>query len=77
MKGCGKRGIQMSEIKQTRFKLAMVGITLGLVEAFIKVLLQAFPLVELYGFQVAVIGYFFTVKTISDVKEASNVQAGD
>jgi xanthosine utilization system XapX-like protein len=62
----------MHPIKETRFKLAVGGIALGAVEALVKVLLPSLPLVELYGFQGMIIGYFFTVKTISNIKEAQN-----
>jgi hypothetical protein len=67
----------MSPIKQTRFKLSVACIALGLAEALLKVFLTAFPIVELYGFQLAIAGYFLTVKTINNIKENGNGQTVD
>lgn len=55
-------------IEQTRFKLVLIGLALGLAEGLLRAFLKEFPVIELYGFQGAVIGGYFAVKTTNNVK---------
>ncbi len=64
-------------VTQTRFKMGVIALALGLIEGLLKSFLKEFPTIEVLGFQGAVLGYFFTVKTISDIKEVSNGKNGD
>jgi hypothetical protein len=55
-------------VTQTRFKVVLIGLALGLIEGALAVVLKGFPTIEVFGFQGALIGYYFTVKTVSGVK---------
>jgi len=55
-------------VKQTRFKTVIIGLALGLVEGIAKVVFPAFPIVETFGFQAAIVGAYLTVRTFSNVK---------
>jgi len=55
-------------IEQTRFKLVIIGLSLGLLEGLLRAFLKDFPVVEAFGFQGAVIGGYFTVKTVNNVR---------
>ena len=55
-------------VKQTRFKVVLIGLALGLVEGILAAILKGFPTIEVFGFQGALVGYYFTVKTVSGVK---------
>ena len=50
-------------IEQTRFKLVIIGLALGLVEGLLRSLIHDFPVVEAFAFQGGVIGWYFSVKT--------------
>lgn len=43
-------------IEQTRFKLVIIGLALGLFEGLLRSFLKEFPIIEVCGFQGAVIG---------------------
>jgi predicted ABC-type sugar transport system permease subunit len=55
-------------IQQTRFKTVLLGLALGLIEGILRAALKDFPVIEVYGFQSAVIGGYFAVKTTSNIK---------
>jgi len=55
-------------VKQTRFKIVIIGLAFGLVEGIAKVMFPTFPIVETFGFQAAIVGAYLTVRTFSNVK---------
>jgi len=55
-------------VKQTRFKVVLIGLTLGLIEGMVKVAFPTFPIVETYGFQGAVVGAYLAARTVSGIK---------
>jgi ribose/xylose/arabinose/galactoside ABC-type transport system permease subunit len=58
-------------ITQTRFKIVIVGLALGLIEGFISVAFPSFPIVETYGFQGAIVGAYLAARTVSGIKNMS------
>jgi hypothetical protein len=58
----------MFPVQQTRFKLVLLGLSLGLIEGVLRVILKEFPVIEVFGFQSAVIGGYFAVKTTNNIK---------
>jgi xanthosine utilization system XapX-like protein len=58
-------------ITQTRFKIVMIGLALGLIEGFVKVLFPSFPTVETFGFQGAIVGAYLAARTASGMKSMS------
>jgi len=62
-------------ITQTRFKLVLLGLSLGLTEGILRVILKEFPVIEVFGFQSAIIGGYFAVKTTSNVKRLKYAEA--
>ena len=58
-------------IKQTRFKMAFIGLALGLIEGVVKAAFPAFPIVETFGFQGAIVGAYLTVKTLNNIRGVS------
>jgi predicted ABC-type sugar transport system permease subunit len=61
-------------IEQTRFKLVIIGLSLGLLEGLLRAFLKDFPVVEAFGFQGAVIGGYFTAKTVNNVKRINSAE---
>jgi hypothetical protein len=55
-------------ITQTRFKLVLIGLSLGLTEGVLRAFLPQFPAIEVFGFQGAIIGGYFAVKTTNNIK---------
>jgi len=55
-------------ISQTRFKVTIFGLILGLIEALCKTFFPAFPAIETFSFQSAIIGAYLTIKTVNNVK---------
>jgi hypothetical protein len=55
--------------EQTRFKLAIGIIALYFIEGIVKALMPAFPFTEAIAAEGAVCAYYFTVRTINDVKQ--------
>ena len=55
-------------IKQTRFKVVLIGLAFGLIGGIAKVVFPTFPIVETFGFQAAIVGAYLTVRTFSNVK---------
>jgi len=55
-------------IKQTRFKVILFGLVLGLVEGVLRSFLPAFPVIEVLGFQTAIVGGYFAAKTANNIK---------
>jgi len=58
-------------MKQTRFKVVLIGLALGLIEGVTKAAFPAFPIVETFGFQAAIIGAFITAKTLNNIRGVS------
>jgi len=58
-------------ITQTRFKIVLIGLALGLIEGVTKAAFPAFPIVETFGFQAAIIGAFITAKTLNNIRGVS------
>jgi hypothetical protein len=58
-------------MKQTRFKVVLIGLALGLIEGIAKMCFPSFPVVETFGFQAAIVGAYLTVKTYNNVKGVS------
>jgi len=56
---------------QTRFKVVILGLGLGLIEGFIKVAFPSFPIVETFGFQGAIVGAYLAARTVSGIKSMS------
>jgi len=59
----------MGYIRQTKFKLTVLAVFLGLIEACLKVFWPNFPITELFSFQAAVIGGYLGAKTFVDRAE--------
>jgi hypothetical protein len=55
-------------ITQTRFKVVLIGLSLGLIEGAAKAAFPAFPVVETFGFQAAIVGTYLAAKTYNNVK---------
>jgi hypothetical protein len=55
--------------ESTRFKLAIGILAVYFVQGLIKAFLPEFPLIEVIAAEGAVVGYYFTVRTIQDVKQ--------
>lgn len=55
-------------IKQTRFKVVLVGLTLGLIEGIIKAAFPSFPVGETFGFQGAIVGAYLAARTVGNIK---------
>jgi hypothetical protein len=55
-------------VRQTRFKVVLLGLAIGLVEGALRVCFPTFPLVETFSFQGAVVGAYLAARTVSDVK---------
>ena len=58
----------MKRICQTRFKTVVLGLSLGLIEGLAKVAWPAFPVIEAFGFQSAIIGAYLAAKTTGNIK---------
>jgi hypothetical protein len=58
----------MKQVVQTRFKLVIGLIGLGLIEGLLKTWLIGFPLTEVFAFQGMVAGGYLTVRTINNMK---------
>ena len=58
-------------MKQTRLKVVIAGLALGLIEGLAKVALPSFPVVETFGFQGAIIGAYLAARTVSGMKSMS------
>lgn len=58
-------------ITQTRLKVTLLGLALGLVEGVAKTAFPAFPIVEVFGFQAAIAGAFITFKTLNNIRGVS------
>lgn len=56
----------------TRFKLAIGVLAMYFVQGIIKAFLPAFPLLEIIAAEGAVVAYYFTVRTVQDVKMISS-----
>jgi len=63
-------------VRQTRLKVAITGLALGLIEGLAKVIFPSFPVVETFGFQGAIIGAYLTAKTVNNIKGV-NVENGN
>lgn len=62
-------------VEKTRLGLVVFTMGLALIEGLIKVLLNGFPLTEVFSIQALVVGGYISVKTInnmSEVKYANN-----
>ena len=57
----------MKQTKQTRFKVVLIGLALGLIEGVTKAAFPAFPIMEMFGFQAAIIGAYLTARTLSNI----------
>jgi hypothetical protein len=55
-------------IKQTRLKVVLAGLILGLIEGLAKVALSSFPVIEVLSFQSAIIGAYLAARTTSGIK---------
>jgi len=64
------------QIKQTRFKTVIVGLSLGLIEGILKTIVKEFPIVETFGFQGAIIGGYLYAKTDGNTKRL-RAEAGE
>jgi ribose/xylose/arabinose/galactoside ABC-type transport system permease subunit len=58
-------------MKQTRLRVVLIGLALGLIEGVAKVVFPAFPIVETFGFQAAIIGAYLTARTLSNIRGVS------
>ncbi|MCX6825743.1 MAG: hypothetical protein NTV06_00545 [candidate division Zixibacteria bacterium] len=58
-------------MKQTRLKVVLIGLALGLIEGVAKAAFPSFPIVETFGFQGAIIGAYLTARTVSGIKGMS------
>jgi len=58
-------------ITHTRFKVVLIGLMLGVIEGAAKVIFPAFPIVETFGFQGAIIGAYLTAKTLNNIRYVS------
>jgi len=56
-------------MKQTRLKIVIAGLALGMIEGIAKAAFPSFPVVETFGFQGAIIGAYLTVKTVNNIKD--------
>lgn len=56
-------------ITQTRFRLVILGLFLGLIEGILKVLWKSFPLTDVLGFQGILTGAYLGARTVSGVKK--------
>lgn len=63
----------MSRFRQqlcsTRFVYVQEGLLIGVAGAFAKVAFPIFPIVELYGFVLPLLGLAFGLKSWSDIRE--------
>lgn len=55
-------------ITQTRLKIVLIGLSLGLIEGMGKVAFPTFPIVETFGFQAAIVGAYLAARTTSGIK---------
>jgi len=63
-------------ICQTRFKVAIVGLLIGLLEGLLTAIFPAFPVIATFSFQGTIITGYFTLKTVNNVKrEKFNAEA--
>jgi hypothetical protein len=62
----------MKYIKQSRLKLVFYSVHLLLIEAVLKLLFPAFPLVELMSAQGVLIGGYLGAKTANNIKDKKN-----
>jgi hypothetical protein len=61
-------------VKQTRFRVVLIGLALGFIEGISKVAFPTFPVVETFGFQAAIVGAYLTVKTYNNTRGVNNVR---
>ena len=58
--------------ESTRFKLAIGILAIYFVQGLIKAFLPGFPLIEVIAAEGAVVAFYFTVRTVQDVKEITS-----
>lgn len=61
---------------KTRFKLAVGCLAIYFIQGIIKAFLPEFPYVEAIAAEGAVVAYFLTTKTLSNMNQAKYVQPG-
>jgi len=62
--------------EKTRFKLAVGCLALYFIEGIVKALMPGFPIEIVVGAEGFIAGYYFTIKTVDNIKTAKYNSAG-